>query len=79
MKESNGKKASALKAFKVIMIIYSCIMLVVIAQTVFGWATGTSDLTYEVLAPCTAAYCASLAAYECAKKKENKKKEETIE
>ena len=76
MKESNGKKITAMQVYKVIMIIYSIAMLALSGLTIYGWATNTTIIEYPVLAGLCAAYCASAAAYESNKKKQEKKKEE---
>jgi len=76
MKKSNEKKIDTLKVFKVIMFVYSCAMVLLILETIYGWVTGYSDNNYAALAACTATYCASAAAYEELKKKEAKKKKE---
>ena len=68
MKESTEKKITTLKVFKVIVIIYSCVIIALLIHTVYGWATGTYDTNYV--------YCATVAIYEEMKKKEAKKKQE---
>ncbi|MBR2550353.1 MAG: hypothetical protein IKE92_10120 [Clostridiales bacterium] len=76
MKESSEKKVTTLKVFKVIMIVYSCIIIGMIIQTIYGWATGMPDDNYVIFASSAASYCATVAIYEELKKKEAKKKEE---
>ena len=74
MKESNEKKITTLKVFKVILIIYTFIMIAIIIQTIYGWVTGLPDNNYVFLAGSSATYCATAAMYEEMKKKEAKKK-----
>ncbi len=69
MKESNEKKITTLKVFKVIVIIYSCAIIALLILTVYGWATGTYDTNYAILASSAATYCATAALYEDLKKK----------
>ena len=78
MKESTGKKVTALKAFKVIMIIYSCVLIAFLIQTVYGWATGVQDTNYVILASLAASYSACAAVYEEQKKKAKKQEAEKI-
>ena len=74
MKNSTEKKITTLKVFKVIVFIYTCIIIALLIQTVYGWATGKFDTDCTVLAASAATYCATAAAYEELKKKEAKKK-----
>lgn len=76
MKESTEKKITTLKVFKVIVFIYSCVIIALLIHTVYGWATGTYDTNYVFLASSAATYCATVAIYEEMKKKEAKKKQE---
>ena len=76
MKNTNEKKITTLKAFKVIMIIYSVVVLAVAVQTIYGWVTGMPDTNQALLASNAATYCALTLIYEDMKKKEAKKKEE---
>ncbi len=76
MKESTEKKITTLKVFKVIVIIYSCVIIALLIHTVYGWATGTYDTNYVILASSAATYCSTVAIYEEMKKKEAKKKQE---
>ena len=75
MKDSNEKKITELKVYKIIMIIYSIAMAVLCALTIYGWATGTEIIGYTPLGICCATYCSSAAVYENLKKKQAKKKE----
>lgn len=70
MKNTNEKKITTLKVFKVILIIYSCAIIALLLHTVYGWATGTFDTNYVILASSAATYCATAASYEQLKKKE---------
>ena len=72
MNYSNEKKITTLKVFKVITIIYSCVMIGLIIATIYGWITGVSDTNYINLALCTTIYCATAAEYEALKKKSKK-------
>ena len=72
MKDSNEKKITTLKVFKVITIIYSVVIIGWAIATVYGWATGASETHYVPLALCTAGYCAVAAEYEALKKKSKK-------
>jgi len=72
MKESNEKKITTLKVFKVITIIFSVVIIGMGIATIYGWVTGAYDTNYVVLASCTAAYCATAAEYESLKKKSRK-------
>lgn len=73
MKDSNEKKITKLKVFKVITIIYSCVMIGLIIATIYGWITGVFEINYVTLASCAAMYCATAAEYEALKKKSKKK------
>lgn len=73
MKNTNEKKIDTLKVFKVIVFIYTIVIIALLIQTVYGWATGKFDTDYAVLAACAATYCATAAAYSDMKKKEAKK------
>ena len=74
MKNSTEKKITTLKVFKAIVFIYTIVIIALLIQTVYGWATGKFDTDYTVLAASAATYCATAAAYEELKKKEAKKK-----
>ena len=74
MKNTNEKKIDTLKVFKVIVFIYSIVIIALLIQTVYGWATGKFDTDCTVLAASAATYCATAAAYSEMKKKEAKKK-----
>ena len=76
MKESTEKKVTTLKVFKVIVIIFTCVIIGVCIHAIYSWATGIQDYNYAYLASSTAAYCATIAMYEEQKKKEAKKKTE---
>ena len=76
MKESNEKKITTFKVFRVIMIIYTIIIIAVLIQTVYGWVTGIPDTNNAYLAATAATYCATAAMYEEQKKKEKAKKKE---
>ncbi len=79
MKESGEKKVTTLKVFKVIMIIFSIVIIAILIQTIYGWATGVQDTNYVFLASSAASYCACAVLYEEEKKKaakKDKKKEE---
>ena len=76
MKESTEKKITTLKVFKVIVIIYTCVIIGVCIHAIYSWATGIQDYNYMFLASSTATYCATIAMYEELKKKEAKKKNE---
>ena len=76
MKESAEKKVTTLKVFKVIVIIYTCVIIGVCIHAIYSWATGIQDYNYMFLASSTATYCATIAMYEELKKKEAKKKNE---
>ena len=78
MKESTEKKITTLKVFKVIVIIYSCVIIALLIHTVYGWATGTYDTNYVFLASRAAKYGAHVALYGRMEKKEAKKKPERI-
>ena len=73
MKNTNEKKIDTLKVFNVIVFIYTIVIIALLIQTVYGWATGKFDTDYTVLAASAATYCATAAAYEEMKKKEAKK------
>ena len=75
MKNTNEKKITTLKAFKVIMIIYTCVIIAILIQTIYGWVTGIPDDNYMFLASSAATYAATVAIYEELKKKEAKKEE----
>lgn len=79
MKETTGKKVTALKAFKVIVIIHTVVIALFSIQTVYGWITGLPDNNYVIFAGCVATYCASLAIYEDMKKKEARKEKKEEE
>ena len=72
MKDSNEKKITTLKVFKVITIIYSIVMTGMIIATIYGWVTGVSDTNYIILGANGAIYCAVAAEYEALKKKSKK-------
>jgi len=74
MKETNEKKITTLKVYKVILIIYTCVLIGFIGFTVYGWITGAQDNNYVILAALNAIYCATAAEYGILKKKEAKKK-----
>ena len=76
MKESAEKKVTTLKDFKVIVIIFTCVIIGVCIHAIYSWATGIQDYNYMFLASSTATYCATIAMYEELKKKEAKKKNE---
>ncbi len=46
MKDSNEKKITTLKVFKVITIIYSVVIIGWAIATVYGWVTGVSETDY---------------------------------
>ena len=73
MKNTNEKKIDTLKVFKVIVFIYTIVIIALLIQTVYGWATGKFDTDCAVLAASAATYCATAAAYSDMKKKEAKK------
>ena len=73
MKNSNEKKIDTLKVFKVIVFIYTIVIIALLIQTVYGWATGKFDTDCTILAASAATYCATAAAYSDMKKKEAKK------
>lgn len=73
MKNSNEKKITTLKVFKVITVIYSVVMIGMIIATIYGWITGVSETNYVHLASFSAIYCAIAAEYESLKKKSNEK------
>ncbi|MBR5180999.1 MAG: hypothetical protein IKW88_01950 [Clostridiales bacterium] len=75
MKESNEKKVTTLQVYKVILVIYTCVIIGLIISTIYGWVTGAYDTNYAILAALAAVYCATAAEYENLKKKEAKKKE----
>ena len=70
MKKSSEKKITTLKVFKAIVFIYSCVIIALLIQTIYGWATGTFDTEFAILASCAATYCATVAIYEDMKKKD---------
>lgn len=74
MNETNEKKITILNVYKVIMIIFSCALIGLIASTIYGWATGAFDINYIILALCAAIYCCTAAEYEALKKKAKKNK-----
>lgn len=76
MKESNDKKVTLLQVYKVILVIYTCVIIGFIIYTVYGWITGSQDNNYMLLGIFGATYCATAAEYENLKKKAEKKKEE---
>ena len=76
MKESAEKKVTTLKVFKVIVIIFTYVIIGVCIHAIYSWATGIQDYNYMFLASSTATYCATIAMYEELKKKEAKKKNE---
>ena len=73
MKDSNEKKITTLKVFKVITIIFSIVLIGLDIVTVYGWVTGVSDNNYVPLALCNAMYCATVAEYEALKRKSKEK------
>ena len=75
MKESNEKKVTTLQVYKVILVIYTCVIIGLNISTIYGWVTGAYDTNYAILAALTAVYCATAAEYENLKKKDAKKKE----
>ncbi|MBP5415757.1 MAG: hypothetical protein ILN61_11060 [Lachnospiraceae bacterium] len=72
MKDANEKKNKTIKVYKVLLGIYSCILIGMDLYTVIGWITRSYDTDYMILACLNAAYCALLAEYEVLKKKEAK-------
>lgn len=74
MKESNEKKITTLKVYKVILIIYTIVMIGSFIYTIYGWSTGASDNNYVMTAAFGAIYCALATEYESLKKKETKEK-----
>ncbi|MBR5678044.1 MAG: hypothetical protein IKX20_07885 [Paludibacteraceae bacterium] len=76
MKNTSEKKITTLKVFKAIVFIYTCVIIAILIQTVYGWATGTFDTNQAILASSSATYCATIAIYDDMKKKEAKKQEE---
>jgi Na+/H+ antiporter NhaD/arsenite permease-like protein len=79
MEKTNAKKITTRQVFKVIMIIYSCVVIGFVIHTVYGWATGLYDTNYMLLASNSATYCALACVYEDMKKKEKKKEEKQKE
>lgn len=74
MKESTEKKITTLKVFKVIVIIFTCVIIGVCIHAIYSWATGIQDYNYMFLATSSASYCATIAMYEELKKNDAKKK-----
>ena len=74
MKESTEKKITTLKIFKVIVIIFTCVIIGVCIHAIYSWATGIQDYNYMFLATSSASYCATVAMYEELKKNDAKKK-----
>ena len=74
MKESTEKKITTLKVFKVIVIIFTCVIIGVCIHAIYSWATGIQDYNYMFLATSSASYCATRAMYEELKKNDAKKK-----
>ena len=74
MKESAEKKITSLKVFKVIVIVFTCVILGVCIHAIYSWATNIPDYNYIYLTTSVASYCATIARYEEMKKKEEKKK-----
>lgn len=75
MKNTNEKKITTFKVFKVIMIIFTIILAATVIQTIYGWATGVQDTNYTYFASTVASYCACAAIYEEEKKKAKKEAE----
>jgi quinol-cytochrome oxidoreductase complex cytochrome b subunit len=79
MEKTAEKKITTRKVFKVIMIIYSCVIIGFMVHTVYGWATGLYDTNYVVLASNAATYCALACIYDDMKVKEKKAAEKQKE
>ncbi len=79
MEKTNEKKITTRKVFKVIIIIYTIVIVGVMLHTVYGWVTGTFDNDYMLLASNAATYCALICIYEDMKKKEKKEAEKLKE
>ena len=73
MTDSNEKKVTTLKVLKVLLIIYTCVLIGLITYTVYGWVTGVSETNYIILGSLGAVYCCLAAEYEALKKKAKKK------
>ena len=56
MKESNEKKVTTLQVYKVILIIYTCVIIGLIISTIYGWVSGAYDTNYAILAALAAVY-----------------------
>ena len=74
MNETNEKKITILNVYKVIMIIFSCALIGLVASTIYGWVTGAFEINYIILALCAAVYCCTAAEYEALKKIAKKNK-----
>jgi hypothetical protein len=72
MKDSNEKKITTLKVYKVITIIYTVVIIGLDIATIYGWITGAFDINYIILGSFNAIYCATVAEYEVLKKKSKK-------
>ena len=76
MEKTAEKKVTTVKALKVILIIYTCILVVLIVQSIYSWVTNMPDTNYVFTASSAACYCAVIAMYEEEKKREAKRKAE---
>jgi MFS-type transporter involved in bile tolerance (Atg22 family) len=68
MSESKGKGVPSIKAFKVIMIIFTIAMVALLASTIYGWVTGSDSSNIVILAGCGTVYLASWGNYANMKK-----------